>query len=304
LAVSFLKKAKEFAPPNSLKRMLHEHLRGMDVARPLSRIHASSLTKPEGFCPRFYALHDVMKKKPKDGWLTAADVLTFQMGHDLQDQIVNSFADMGKAIGHWKCLACDKLHEFQSRPAKCVKCFCKGFKPEEVRFESAVTGASAGIDMLVNMGGPKLKVVELKTMIKDQFKSLAGPLAEHKLRTNLYLRIIAESEHSWANMVDTSSAQILYTCKGGYIEDPELKSWGLYDRYTPFKEYTVTRNDATTEPYAKRSKVVLDFRKGEVGMPCGVCPTALHKRALTCSMKGPCFSGDYAPEYNWMEPTS
>jgi hypothetical protein len=46
--------------------------------------------------------------------------------------------------------------------------------------------------------------VEIKTMMKDQFKDLVGPLAEHKLRTNFYLRIIAESGHNWASLIESS----------------------------------------------------------------------------------------------------
>src|SRR4051794_22826774 len=102
MALTFLKSAKEMLPTKSLKFLLHHHMGGPDKARPLSRVHASSLTKPEGFCPRYYALHDTLKIKPKDGWLTAADVITFDMGNDLQELVVQAFADMGKAVGHWK----------------------------------------------------------------------------------------------------------------------------------------------------------------------------------------------------------
>lgn len=137
------------------------------------------------------------------------------MGTDLQDAIVHHFADMGRAVGHWKCTACGKVHQFCKRPGKCENCGCKGFKPEEVRFQSAISGASCGVDMLVQLGGPKLFPVELKTMIKDQFAELVAPLQEHRLRTNLYLRLISESEQPWSNLVSTEEARVLYVCKGG-----------------------------------------------------------------------------------------
>jgi hypothetical protein len=300
MALSFAKKMKDMVPTKSLKWMLHNHLSGYEDARPLSRVHASELTKPEGFCPRFYALHDVRKAKPKDRWLSTSEAVTFDMGRKLQDSIVHWFADMGKAIGHWKCQACGRVHEFCKRPDKCTNCFCKGFNPEEVRFLSAANGASCGIDMLVNRDEPKLTPVEIKTMDKEQFKGLVAPLAEHRVRTSLYLRIIEESAHNWSNLVNMKKAIILYTTKGGYgCADPDPKKWGLSDQFSPFKEFEVTRDDSKTDDYAMRAKVVKDFRAGNIGMPCGICPTALVKRAVYCPMKGPCFSGEHPPEYEW-----
>ena len=209
---------------------------------------------------------------------------------------------MGKAVCHWKCIACGTLHEFQTKPVACKTCGVKRFDPIEVRFESAVTGASCGVDMLLAMGETKLRPVELKTIDKEEFKQLKAPLAEHKWRTNLYLRIIDECEHHWSNMVNTKQATILYISKGGFgTLDPELKKWGLSDQFSPFKEFTIHRDDSLTEGICKRAKVVTDFRKGLVGMPCGICTTAMDKRAKTCGFRGACFSGDYPPEYFWNE---
>jgi len=299
--VTFLKKAKDFQPTDSLKFLLHSHLSGPEKERPLSTIHASDMTKPDGLCPRYYALHDALDRKPKDRWVSTSDLITWDMGRRLQDDIVHHFADMGRAIGHWECMACKKTHQFCKRPAKCENCGCRGFRPEEVRFKSAITGASCGVDMLVNLGGPKLFPVELKTMIKDQFADLLAPLQEHRLRTNLYLRIIAESDHPWSTLVSTDQARVLYVCKGGYKADPELGKWGLPDKYSPFKEYTVKRDDTRTEEMQSRAKVVVDFRAGLVAMPCGVCKTAMVSRAKTCPVKKECFSGQFPAEYDWQE---
>ena len=297
--LSFAKKASDLIDAKSLKYMLHQHLTGFETERPLSTIHASDLTKPDGLCPRFYALHDVLKAKPKDRWLATADVLTYDMGNDLQQRVLHYFADMGKSIGHWKCHACGNIHEFCHRPKACNKCGCKAFKAEEVRFISQITGASCGIDMLVQTGEQKLLPVEVKTMIKDQFKDLLAPLGEHKLRTNFYLRIIAESNHHWASLINIDKARVLYACKGGYVKDDQLKQWGLSDTYSPFKEFSVTRDDKATEHLATRSKIVHDFRQQKIGMPEGVCPTALFKRAVNCSRKAACFSGEHPAEYMW-----
>ena len=300
MAITFLKKASAALPSRSLKYQLHAHLNGLEDGRPYANIHASELTRPEGLCPRLYALADVTKAKAKGEWLSTSEQVTFHMGRVLQDAVVNWFAEMGKAIGHWKCTACGTLHEFMKRPDKCKTCGVKNFAPKEVRFVSAINGASCGVDMLLSMGDPKLVPIELKTMDKDVFKDLKAPLAEHRLRTNLYLRLIKESAHPWSNQVDTTRSIVMYISKGGYgCADPELKAWGLHESFSPFKEFEIKRVDKDTEVLAARAKVVTDFRAGKIGMPYGICASALSKRAIGCHLKGACFSGDHAPVHKW-----
>ncbi|CAA2141438.1 hypothetical protein [Hyphomicrobium sp. ghe19] len=298
--VQFLKKMKDLQPKHSVKYLLHKHLNSSSPGRPFSRLHASELTKPEGLCPRMYALADITHAKPKDEWLDASSAMTFQIGRDQEKNIVHWFADMDKAICHWKCIACGTLHEFQPRPTACKTCGVKRFDHKEIRFESADNSASCGIDMVVGLGEPKYRAVELKTIDKEQFKELKAPLAEHKWRTELYLRLISESDHPFAKKVNTQVATILYVSKGGFgCADDQLKKWGLYDNFSPFKEFEIKRNDASVESLAKRAKVVKDFRDGKVGMPAGLCPTAFCKRAGGCPVKSQCFSGEYPPEYDW-----
>ena len=190
--MKFLAKAKLPQPGHSAKYWLHKHFTGAEPDRGLDTVHGSELTKPEGVCPRAYVLSDLTKAKPGVRYYSTSENLTFRMGRVMQDQTVHAFADMGKAICHWKCMACRHLHQFCSRPFKCSVCQFKVFEPVEVRFESAVSGASCGVDMLLALGEGKLRAFELKTMAADQFKTLVAPLAEHRLRTNLYLRIISE----------------------------------------------------------------------------------------------------------------
>jgi DNA-directed RNA polymerase subunit RPC12/RpoP len=300
--VKFAKKLKEVMPERNLRYLLHEHLAGFDPSRGVKIVHASELTRPEGFCPRFYALADVTKAKLRSRWLTTSEQVTFDIGRYLQDRVIEWFAEMNKAVAHWRCLACARLHEFQTRPLRCQACGVRTFRPEELRFTSAVTGASCGIDMLLAVGEPRLTSVEIKTIDKEQFKGLVAPLAEHRLRTNLYLRIIAESEHPWSNLIDADRAIVLYVSKGGYgCAAPELKQWGLKEGFSPFKDFVVLRDDTRTETQARRAKVVKDFRAGLVGMPCGICATAMVKRAQQCELRKACFSGDHPPDYDWQE---
>ncbi|MCO5157906.1 MAG: hypothetical protein M9945_14350 [Aquamicrobium sp.] len=302
MAVNFLKTAKKAAPPMGVKFLLHKHLSGYDPARSISRIHASDLTKEGGICPRYYALHDLTGQKPKDQWLTTSERMTFQIGRDQERNIVLWFAEMGRAVCHWKCTNCGTVHDFTLRPAACKHCGCKWTEPKEVRFESAICGASCGIDMLVKLNQPKLRVTELKTMDKEEFKALKAPLAEHQWRTNLYLRLIAESAHPWSNQVDTEEATILYVSKGGYgCQDAEPEKWGMFEKYSPFKEFAIKRNDALTDGIVNRAKVVTDFRKGLIPSPCGICSNALTKRAMKCPMKKHCFSGEYPAQHEWKD---
>ena len=290
---SFLKKSKDLRPDSSLKYLLHSHLAGFEKARSLSVVHASDLTKSEGFCPRYYALHDVLDAQPSDNWVSTADRVTWDMGYSVQDAIVGYFSDMDRVVGHWDCASCGRRHEFCKKPSQCLNCDCKSLHPAEVRFKSEKSGVSCGIDMLVDLGDGKLTCVEIKTIQKEKFGELLAPLAEHRLRTNLYLRILSESKSFWANEVHHDKAKVFYVCKGGYKADPKLGAWGLPETFSPVKEFDVGRNDSLTDKMQEQAKAVLDYRNGVGGMPCGICPTAFTKRAKSCSVVKACFSGDY-----------
>lgn len=301
--VNFLKKASDMVPDRGVKFFLHKHLSDFDPARTLKTIHASELTKEDGFCPRYYALATETKFKPKDRWLTTSERMTFQIGRDQERNIVLWFAEMGRAICDWKCQACGHLHQFQLRPKTCKTCGVnyRCLEPQEVRFQSEISGASCGADMLIAIGKGKLTYVEIKTMDKEQFKTLAAPLAEHKWRTNLGLRLIEECAAPYASLVDHTKARVLYTTKGGYgCADDEVQLWGLTDKFSPFKEFVIKRDDKATDDLSRRAQAVKEFREGKVGMPCGICPTAMSKRAQKCPLVKTCFGGDYPAEYDWM----
>lgn len=300
--MKFLKKAKDLMPERTLKYRLHRYLGGHQPGRSYKRIHASELTKPEGYCPRQIALQIATKAEIPDEYLITSLAVTFQIGRDLQDNVVNWFADMGLAVGHWKCLACGAQQEYCKRPKACPTCGCRAFKPVEARFESAYSGASCGIDMLADLGDPKLTPVEIKTIDKEQFKGLVAPLSEHRQRTSLYLRIIDESEHPFSKQVDTEKARVLYVSKGGYgCLDDDVKSWKIGEQFSPFKEFTVTRNDAVTVEPTRRARAVTLYARGEAGMPDGLCDTALNKRAKGCPVCKECFSGKFPAEFDWKD---
>lgn len=290
----FLKKLKEVvgeAPP--LSSMLHAHLRTQDMERPYDRIHASELTK-ENYCPKRLALK-VKTNAPRGfRWLSTSENVTFDMGRKLQDSVVHWFSDMKRAFADWKCDSCGQMHSFVIRPEKCGTCGCRSLAPHEIRFKSSLSGASCGVDMLVKIGNAvKLRPVEIKTIDKDQFKALKMPQAEHRQRTTLYTRIIAEDTGPVSPYVDPSRAIILYVSKGGYgCAQDWLAQAPTFDKFSPFKEYEILRNDSEVEDL---SKMAAEFTKFlDTGkMPCGICATAFSKTAQGCDMKNECWSGKF-----------
>ncbi|MCA1777753.1 MAG: hypothetical protein LC676_19750 [Loktanella sp.] len=103
MVVKFLKKVKSLRPKGSPKYLLHRHLAQPDKGRSYATVHASSLTHPSGLCPRMYALADVTHTKAPDSWLSTSLKMTFQIGRDQERNIVLWFAEMGRAVCHWRC---------------------------------------------------------------------------------------------------------------------------------------------------------------------------------------------------------
>lgn len=298
--ITFVKKLQAKQPERHLRYRLHKHLKRFDEARPIFRIHASELTKDGGFCPRAFCLMDLTKTKPKGQWASSSDVATWEVGHQVQAMVVKWFAEMDVAVSSWKCVHCGQVQDLKKRPKACPACQCKRFDQQEPRFVSAISGASCGIDLLADLDMPKLVITEIKSIDPIKFKTLVAPLAEHRLRTALYLRIVAESGHPFAERIATDEARVLYVSKGGFgAQDPSLSQWGIKEHYSPFKEFTVKRDDALTEDVSRRAKAVKQFREGAAGMPTGICETMLCARAKACPVNQACFSGKYLAEVDW-----
>lgn len=288
---------------DSLRYHLHKHLAGIQEARGTKRVHASEMQRKMGtfgsmdgqFCPREYALLDTLGKSRPDEFLGTCQRSTFNLGNMMGDWVVHQFADIGLAIGDWKCKHCDKYYAFQKRPDECNNCGHGYFKHEEVRFESTNTGISCGVDMLRKTSTNKLQVVEIKSIKDADFKITQAPLAEHNWRTNLYLRIIADSDSPYKKRIITDKAVVLYIAKTGWgIKDKAVTQMGFKDlEFSPFKEFPVIRKDSLTQKKWEHAKILYKFRNGESGMPLGLCETQFVERAKGCSVCSECFSGKY-----------
>ena len=292
---AFAKRMSQVVPHDSPRYLLHKLLSDYQEPRPLKNVHGSEVTKDGGICARMYGLADLTGTEKAAEWLTTSQAVTYELGHLLEARIINWFADMGIAYSNWQCQSCGNTFQFCKRPIDCAHCGNTGFTPENWRVKSDLTGISCGFDLMLLMKGKsKLHVIEIKTMDKDEFKDLKAPLAEHRIRTNLYMRCIQESADPYALNVGIGEATILYVTKGGFgVKDPQPAKWGLHDAFSPFKEFTILRNDADTDELVQPARRLLAFRQGKVGLAEPLCPTALTERAKACPLRKACFSGDW-----------
>lgn len=300
--MKFLKAATDNSlAARGLKYRLHKTLRRAQPARSMKVVHASSLTMTgkKRFCARHYAIMDKIYHtlpKPPMEFLSTSESVTFELGKMLQDYVINVLSDEGAAVTNWKCLNCGTMHDRCKRPVKCVSCQCTALRPDEIRLVSAETGVSCGFDLFADLGDNYLRITEVKSIDKEEFKKLVAPMTEHRIRTKMYMQIAEQSNDPWKGRINTSKANILYISKGGYgTLDNGLGAWGVGDKFSPFKEFVIHRDDKETEPYMASAKRLKDFRDGVKGMPCGVCDTAFEQRAQACPVQKQCFSGEFPP---------
>jgi hypothetical protein len=295
--VKFLKTAKQSftaaIPPLSMA--LHGHLSIVDSARSVKVIHASDLTnEKDEYCSRRAALMTKLLRSPRPRRLTTSESVTFRIGRDLQDSVVDWFSELEMVIGDWECASCKHLHSFVFRPKNCKNCKGPVLINKEMRFKSKKNGASCGVDLALGLPGTKkLTAIEIKTIDKDQFKKLVAPLAEHRLRTNFYLRLIEEQDDHRTPHFQTDYGIVFYVSKGGYgckqewVDNPLIK-----DNFSPFKEYEVKRDDAKTNRMAELAIGYHHYRETGV-MPAGVCQVSTALRVKNCEVAKECWSGDY-----------
>ena len=295
---TFITKAKG---ERSLKRLIHEHLSGTEKARSTKLVHASDLMKQNHeFCAREYALYDITGKKPSDQFLSTAMRTVFGFGWLIQEWVVSTLADAGLAVTDWYCNNCGKAAILCLRPSACSTCGGAKFTPGEHVFQSEVSGVVGSIDTFVRFPGsdPRLVALEIKSIDKEQFKELEAPLAEHRWRTNLYLRLIAESDDPSKADINQDVGMVLYVSKGGFgVKDLKIKEWGLQDHgFSPYKEHFIKRDDKVTQTKVAHAIRLLSYRKGDKGVPLGICPSSVHPRAKQCPVHAECFGLDYKGE--------
>jgi hypothetical protein len=127
-------------------------------------------------------------------------------------------------------------------------------------------------------------MVELKIINTKDFEELAAPLAEHRIRTAMYLELIENSLHPHRDKVDTSVGSVLYVSRGHGKKHPE------YNKVLPFKEFLVERDDAALTPYFARAAEVQSYVKGgSIPARPKACDTSFCKMANNCPLQGKCW---------------
>ena len=286
MALHFLSKAvqEKLMPKNTVIQLIRDNLSGFKKERSHKTVHASSVTK-SGFCPRLYALLDIHGEKPKDTYLPAALQATFDVGNAVGDLVREEWVG-DASVGNWHCKKCNTMKTFQHKPAKNIPCSNYGYcdwKYEEIAFECIDTGVSGSIDLIIDLGNPKYTIVELKIIAPTLFEKLAAPLAEHRIRTSLYINLIEHSNHAYKGAIDVQNAKILYVSRAHGKKHPE------YGEVLPFKEFDIKRDDASTEKMLNLAKQVKTFREDGI-MPDRVCEDNSCPLAKECSMRKECWS--------------
>ena len=301
--MSFLKRLSDKTDSKLIiKDMLHARLGGAEPARGQERIHASDLTKMDNqwgdaYCPREVRLRELVPNAPKrrDQFLQVATEVTFAEGRDKQRRLNEDWlADV--MWGDWVCNSCYEARHWQTKPDyPCPDCGAKNsWRYEEPRVIDHYSQAAGGIDAVVDVGKPKLVIIECKIMKSDDFKTLHAPLAEHRVRTKLYLRLIAGSHQPFTKNIETDYAHILYIMRGHGIKQED-------GRISPFKEFIVERDDDEIQHYVGMAHALTLSREHEGLYPAGICKTQMDDRAKKCPFAKECFSAKFAGNTTWLK---
>jgi hypothetical protein len=285
--MEFLKKTLEAKKQRAkgIVALLDSKLSGHKPQRSYKTLHVSALTREDGFCPREVSLMQILNRKRKDRYTSAALQVAFDNGNALHDLVRNVWLK-DDVVGSWECRGCGVTLTFTKRPK--VLCTCKRdlWEYKEEEFTDPITKAVGSIDFFLDIEEGKLVACEAKSMDKDMFNDLKAPLAEHRVRTQAYLTLIFRSGRPEAARIEPGYARVLYISKGFGSKNE------IHGKVMPFKEFMVDRNDPVGEATLAKAGLVQAFREGGP-IPHGICPTIYAKRAKGCAVAMECFSGKY-----------
>lgn len=284
----FLKKTFESKKQRAkgIVALLDSKLAGFKEQRSYKTLHVSALTKEDGFCPREVALMQIMNRQRKGRYVSMALQVAFDNGNALHDLVRNVWL-RDEVVGRWHCIGCGVELGFSKRPkGRCPKCLRVLWEYREEVFTDPETKVVGSIDFFLDVGEGKLVACEVKSMDKDLFRELKAPLAEHRIRTQTYLTLIARNGRPEIGRIEQGYARVLYISKGFGTKNEE------HGKVMPFKEFVVDRNDTVGLATLAKAGLVQSFREGGV-LPPGICPTAYAHRAKGCAVVAECFSGTF-----------
>jgi len=278
---SFLKKV---VPEVSIKSLINGNVGGFSKPRSKVHIHASDLTKEIEYCPREVRLMELLKKKYKDEWIPTELQITFDDGNDKQSRINNIYLDK-YMLGPWRCASCGQTNKWHEGKPEEFCCKIPNWLYEEPHLVDEYSGTQGAVDGIIKFPGLTLaRMMENKIMAVEMFKKLKAPLAEHKLRTQLYLYLLDVSGVGEKRQIDTKIGHVFYCMRGHGAKDDT-------GSISPFKEYTVERNDDNIKPLIKKARQLTVSRISANMIPPPVCINAMCSRAGKCKVSKECFSG-------------
>lgn len=273
-------------PKVSIIQTLKSNMAEFQPARDPSVVHASDITNTS-FCPRAWVLRDQAGDKPKGQWISTALKATFDLGHATAKELIENWG-ADTVVGHWDCKSCKAQRTFSKRPTTgCTKTdrVCN-WEYREVDFQSVEYAVSGSLDVLFDLGVPKLALTELKTYAADEFDKMLAPLPEHRIRTQVYMKIVSDSGSPYKDKINLHEARVLYVSRGFGRMNKE------HNEILPFREFVVPRDDQDSEVQLalNKGKQIKLYRENQL-MPSGLCGTPLDKQAKACKYCSECFSG-------------
>lgn len=288
---------KKAMTPWSLKRELHRKLRRRDVERPRWYLHASDVTREKPlFCVREKILNILEETDMQATWLETSMSSTFANGRMWEKRIREDW--LGHiAVGIWECRYCrQKTLPFSKRPKVCPTAGCHGFNHPRFRYHEQLFGEDPGIgcavDLMVQFG-TDITLCEIKTIDKDYFRDLKAPMSEHTHRMRLTLNLVSRTPNIPSSL-NLSYGHILYVGRCFGMIDKSLAGLGCHDKFSPFKEFTISRNDDELEDALTQEAYWVAWRTHGT-IPAGICTGPADKRSKDCPVRKTCFGLKYPP---------
>ena len=144
---------KATRPKQSIIGVLKQQLGGPQPGRSMEVLHASDVTKPD-FCPRKWALFDLLEKEPPMDTIATAMDVTYQMGLAAETLLVEEWAG-DAVVGNWRCRLCKEQRSMVPKPTGCCsdRARSTGGSIVQMVIEAPEYGIQGGIGCVVQYRG-------------------------------------------------------------------------------------------------------------------------------------------------------
>jgi hypothetical protein len=240
--------------------LIVEGVRENYIAREDNTIHVSNLLN---FCPREYAImeaHDVAYNT-KTERASLMELINYEIGDALHHTVRKALTTTKTLKGEWRSCKCNSHTRYQE------------FKVITDKFGRRIEG---NIDMVLSL----LKTHyfgEIKSIGKEDYKTLTEPLVDHTCQLSLYL-YLAEIEKKRFNQffnLNFKEGFVIYVCK---LAVP-----------TPIRVFHVRRNESFLKEIVKPRLEELKTFSKKGNIPKRICSTSSAPRAKKCKTLHKCW---------------